>query len=111
MVDDIAPGRPDELAVHEDARVCSVAPADGALGVEHVLAFGLAEPPFAPAQALVVGRIDDGEAALRQRNPPEGVPVSHPAVQQNEMDQQPDKPTGKRQCERDLYHQPPQAEQ
>lgn len=64
MVDDIPVRRPDELAMHEHSRIFAIGLAGRAFGVEHVLAFGLAEPPFVPAQTLVISRIDDGEAAL-----------------------------------------------
>jgi len=79
VVDDVSFRRPDELAVHEDARVFPVGQAHGAFGVEHVLAFRPAEAPLVLAQARVVGGIDDGELALRERDFPEGVPEAQTA--------------------------------
>jgi hypothetical protein len=100
VVDDAPVRRPDKLAVHEDSRVLPVGPADGAFGVDHVLALSLAQPPFVSAEVLVVARIDDREPPLSQRYSPKGIPVPNPPIREHHPNEQGSKAPGN--CNRDL---------
>ena len=80
------------MAVHEQSRVFPAGQAYRAFGVEHVFAFCPAETPFVPAQALIILRIDYGEAALGQRDSAEGVAVAQAPPRQQKYEKRTDEP-------------------
>jgi hypothetical protein len=41
------------------------------------------------AEAIIIIGVNDGEFTLRQRYPPEGVPIAHPPIQKNKESYQP----------------------
>ena len=92
MVNDVSFGSLNELAVHEDSRVFPAGQAYGAFGVEHVFAPCPAETPFVSAQALIILRIDYGEAALGQWDSAEGVAVAQTPPEQHQQNGNPFEP-------------------
>jgi len=47
----------------------------------------LVRVPFDSAEPFVVFRIDEGELALRQRDPAEGVAIAQPAIRKQQPEQ------------------------
>jgi hypothetical protein len=49
----------------------------------------LSRVPFVFAEAVIIIRVNDGEFALRQRYPPEGVAIANPPIKKNKESYRP----------------------
>ncbi len=90
VIDEHAGRRRQHLAVHRDALRPPVAQTRGAGGV--IRPRPLADVPVVAGQARIVIRINDGVAALGQRDPAEGVAVADPTPQQRQRHAGPSQP-------------------
>ncbi len=91
MVNEHTVGHFEDRAVHfEDDSLLADPLAGVAYGVER--APGADDVPFVLAEPVVIGRIDNGVPAPRQRYPAEGVAVTQPAIEQCGLYGQPVQP-------------------